>query len=56
LDYALQYSSHHAEFYVIQSRLLLQEEDYKEANKRWTGIESLSRHRTAADENQIPLN
>ena len=33
LDYALQYSSHHAEFYVIKSRLLLQEEDYKEANE-----------------------
>ncbi|MBK9985081.1 MAG: tetratricopeptide repeat protein [Saprospiraceae bacterium] len=33
LDYALQYSSHHAEFYVIKSRLLINEEDYKEANE-----------------------
>ncbi len=27
LDYAMQYSSQHAEFYVIKSRLLLNEED-----------------------------
>ncbi len=33
LDYALQYSSHHAEFYVIKSRVLINEEDYKEANE-----------------------
>lgn len=33
LDYALQYSSHHAEFYVIKSRLLINEEDYKEADE-----------------------
>lgn len=33
LDYALQYSSHYAEFYVIKSRLLINEEDFKEANE-----------------------
>ena len=33
LDYALQFSSHHAEFYVIKIRLLMQEEDYKDAQE-----------------------
>ena len=33
LDYALQFSSHHADFYVIKNRLLMQEEDFKEANE-----------------------
>lgn len=33
LDYALQFSSHHAEFYVIKIRLLMEEEDFKEANE-----------------------
>src|SRR6188472_2630018 len=30
LDYALQFSSHHAEFYVIKIRLLMDDEDFKE--------------------------
>lgn len=33
LDYALQYSSHHADFYLIKSRLLMQDDLYKEANE-----------------------
>jgi tetratricopeptide (TPR) repeat protein len=33
LDYALQFSSHHATFYVLKIRLLMQDEDFKEANE-----------------------
>lgn len=33
LDYALQFSSHHPEFYVIKSRILMDEEEYKEADE-----------------------
>jgi tetratricopeptide (TPR) repeat protein len=33
LDYALQFSSHFPDFYVLKSRLLMQEEDFKEADE-----------------------
>lgn len=33
LDYALQFSSHHPEFYVIKGRILMDEEEYKEADE-----------------------
>jgi len=33
LDYALQFSSNHPEFYVLKTRILMEEEEYKEADE-----------------------
>lgn len=33
LDYALQFSSHHPEFFVLKSRILMDEEEFKEADE-----------------------